>query len=76
MHKYPSEDTITNGIGMMMTIMITITKHLIIGVLCNANYHFNNALNLPLPWDFYAGLNVRFYSWNSPKEYKGSHNSG
>ena len=50
--------------------------HSIIGFLGNANYHFNNVLNIPSPWDFYAGLNVGFYSWNSPKGYKGSHTSG
>ena len=49
-------------------------NHSIIGFLGNANYHFNNVLNIPSPWDFYAGLNIGFYHWNSPKGYK-SHNS-
>ena len=51
-------------------------KHSVIGILGNANYHFNNVLNIPSPWDFYAGLNVGFYTWNSPEGYKGSHTSG
>lgn len=51
-------------------------RHSIIGFSGNANYHFNRVLNIPSPWDFYAGLNVGFYSWNSPKEYHGSHTSG
>lgn len=51
-------------------------NHSIIGFLGNANYHFNNVLNIPSPWDFYAGLNLGFYNWSSPNEYDGSHNSG
>ena len=51
-------------------------RHSIIGFLGNANYHFNNVLSIPSPWDFYAGLNLGFYSWNSPNDYEGSHNSG
>ena len=50
--------------------------HSIIGVLGNANYHFNTVLNIPSNWDFYAGLNLGFYSWNSPNDYDGSHTSG
>ena len=51
-------------------------RHSIIGFLGNANYHFNNVLNIPSPWDFYAGLNLGFYNWSSPKDYEGSHTSG
>ncbi len=50
--------------------------HSVIGFLGNANYHFNNVLHIRSPWDFYAGLNLGFYSWNSPKDYDGSHTSG
>lgn len=50
--------------------------HSIIGFSGNANYHFNNVLNIPSPWDVYAGLNLGFYSWSSPKNYGGSHSSG
>ncbi len=51
-------------------------NHSITGISGNANYHFNNVLNISSPWDFYAGLNLGFYSWNSPSGYKGAHNSG
>jgi hypothetical protein len=51
-------------------------KHSVIGFLGNANYHFNTILNIPSNWDFYAGLNIGFYSWNSPNDYEGSHTSG
>ena len=51
-------------------------RHSIFGVLGNANYHFNTILNIPSNWDFYAGLNLGFYSWSSPNGYDGSHNSG
>jgi outer membrane immunogenic protein len=50
--------------------------HSIIGILGNANYHFNTILDIPSPWDFYAGLNLGFYSWSSPNDYEGSHTSG
>jgi hypothetical protein len=50
--------------------------HSIIGILGNANYHFNTVLDIPSPWDFYAGLNLGFYSWSSPNNYEGSQTSG
>lgn len=51
-------------------------RHSVIGIQGNANYHFNTVLNIPSNWDFYAGLNLGFYSWNSPNDYEGSHTSG
>lgn len=51
-------------------------RHSVIGFLGNANYHFNTVLNIPSNWDFYAGLNLGFYSWNSPNDYEGTHTSG
>ena len=51
-------------------------SHSIIGISGNGNYHFNRVLNIPEPWDFYAGLNLGFYVWNSPSGYAGSHSSG
>ena len=50
--------------------------HSIIGISGNGNFHFNNVLNIPRNWDFYAGLNLGFYIWDSPNDYEGSHNSG
>ena len=50
--------------------------HSIIGFAGNANYHFNRVLSIPSPWDFYAGINVGFYSWRSPDGYHGTHTSG
>ncbi len=51
-------------------------NHSVIGFQGNANYHFNRILEIPNPWDFYAGLHLGFYSWNSPRDYEGSHTSG
>lgn len=48
----------------------------VIGISGNGNYHFNRVLNIPSNWDFYAGLNLGFYVWNSPQDYHGSHSSG
>jgi outer membrane immunogenic protein len=51
-------------------------KHSVIGFSGNANYHFNRVLKIPKDYDFYAGLNLGFYSWSSPNDYIGTHNSG
>jgi len=51
-------------------------NHSLIGFSGNGNYHFNRILNIPSAWDFYAGLNIGFYIWNSPNDYDGSHSSG
>jgi len=50
--------------------------HNVLGFTGNANYHFNTILNIPQNWDFYAGLNLGFYVWNSPDDYDGDHVSG
>lgn len=50
--------------------------HSIIGIAGNGNYHFNNVLDIPSNWDFYAGLSIGFFIWNSPNDYDGSHSSG
>ena len=51
-------------------------RHNIMGFSGNANYHFNSLLHIPTNWDFYAGANLGFYSWNSPKNYDGNRTSG
>jgi outer membrane immunogenic protein len=50
--------------------------HNVWGISGNVNYHFNTVLEIPRNWDFYAGLNVGFYDWNSPRGYHGDHTSG
>jgi outer membrane immunogenic protein len=50
--------------------------HSIVGISGNVNYHFNTVLNIPRNWDFYAGLNVGYYYWNSPNDYDGDYHSG
>jgi outer membrane immunogenic protein len=51
-------------------------NHSVIGISGNANYHFNTILRIPTNWDFYAGLNIGFYIWNSPNDYPGTNSSG
>ena len=51
-------------------------RHNITGISGNANYHFNNALEISKKWDLYAGLNLGFYVWTSPDNYGGNNNSG
>ncbi len=48
----------------------------VVGISGNANYHFNRILNIPSPWDFYAGLNVGYLIWNYDNQYTGAHASG
>jgi len=51
-------------------------NHSVIGLSANGNYHFNSLLDIPSNWDFYAGLNLGFYIWNSSDDYPGSNTSG
>lgn len=50
--------------------------HSVLGIAANGNYHFNTLLDIPRDWDFYAGLNLGFYVWNSDDDYPGDHTSG
>jgi outer membrane immunogenic protein len=50
--------------------------HSIFGMSGNGNYHFNSLLNIPREWDFYAGLNLGFYFWDSDDDYPGAESSG
>ena len=51
-------------------------KHNIAGLAMNGNYHFNRIMNIRPDWDFYAGLNIGFFFWNSPEPYNGPYTSG
>ena len=42
----------------------------------NANLHFNRLLNIQNRWDFYAGLNLGFYAWETPSDYPNNGHSG
>lgn len=50
-------------------------NHSITGISGNANYHFNRILEIDNNWDLYAGVNLGFYIWSSPDEYRGNHSS-
>ena len=51
-------------------------SHQVIGLLVNGNYHFNTLLEIPDPWDVYAGLNIGYYSWSSAGNYPGNSSAG
>lgn len=51
-------------------------NYTVFGFLGNGNYHFNTVMDIPSNWDFYAGLNLGFYSWSTPEGYHGNHSSG
>ncbi len=42
----------------------------------NGNYHFNRLLNLPSPWDLYAGLTLGYYFWSDTKSSSGVYYEG
>jgi len=54
----------------------TYYRHSIYSLSVNANYHFNDLFDIPPIWDFYGGLNLGYYAWNSPSTYKGDGESG
>jgi outer membrane immunogenic protein len=52
-------------------------NHSVMGASFNGNYHFNTLLDMPSEeWDLYAGLNVGFLYFSSPKDYPGGLRSG
>lgn len=51
-------------------------RHNIIGIAGNGNYHFNTVLDIPREWDFYAGLTLGIYIWNSSAGYEGDEGTG
>lgn len=48
----------------------------ILGFSFNGNYHFNSLMKIPNSFDFYAGLNLGFFVWNTDDGYGGSGASG
>jgi hypothetical protein len=48
----------------------------ITSICANANYHFDEILDMPKKWDIYAGLNIGYIIWNTPNNYIGSYSSG
>ena len=46
-------------------------KNNIFGIQANGNYHFNEVLNIPSEWDFYAGANLNYYNWSKASGYVG-----
>jgi outer membrane immunogenic protein len=48
----------------------------VFGITMNGNYHFNTVLEIPKKWDFYAGVNIGYYSWAVPSDYPGKNSSG
>jgi outer membrane immunogenic protein len=53
----------------------------ILGLQANGNYHFNEVLDIPSEWDFYAGANLSYFNWSSKyngnkQTYDGADNFG
>ncbi len=49
------EDITVGGEGVL------VLNPFVFGARVHANYHFNTLLEIPIEWDFYAGLNLGFY---------------
>ena len=47
-------------------------KHTITGINARGSYHFNELLNAPSDWDFYAGASLGYYIWNTKYDGSGS----
>lgn len=47
-------------------------KHTIIGLNARGSYHFNELLEVPSEWDFYAGASLGYYIWNTKYDGPGS----
>lgn len=46
-----------------------------IGIAAVGNYHFNQILELPSPWDVYAGISLGFYNWSSSNNQKSNNDN-
>lgn len=44
-------------------------KMTILGIQGNANYHFDQLLDLPSKWNVYSGLSANYFSWSYKDEY-------
>lgn len=42
----------------------------------NGNYHFNSLIGIPKKFDFYAGVNITYFAWNSDYTYKSDNGNG
>lgn len=51
-------------------------KYSAIGVGVYGNYHFNKILNIPDPWDVYAGATLGYYNLKVDNDYPGAFDSG
>ncbi|MCC6185586.1 MAG: hypothetical protein IT256_00385 [Chitinophagaceae bacterium] len=47
-------------------------KFTIIGIGANANYHFNDVLELPEKMDLYAGVTLGYFIYSTPSGYPGA----
>jgi hypothetical protein len=47
-------------------------KHNIFGANLRGSYHFNELLNVPDEWDFFAGASLGYFFWNTSYEGSGS----
>ena len=47
-------------------------KHTIVGLNARGSYHFNEIINAPDEWDFYGGVSLGYYIWNTKYDGPGS----
>jgi hypothetical protein len=47
-------------------------KHTITGLNARGSYHFNELLNAPDEWDFYAGASLGYFIWNTKYDESGT----
>ncbi len=68
-YEHPVADNVTVGgrlsFQSKLETHIYKWKHNIVGVNARGSYHFNELLNAPAEWDFYAGASMGYYLWNT-----------
>jgi hypothetical protein len=79
--EVPIADNITVGGGLSYRSRTSgFFNYSIIGLTALGNYHFNELLELPDEFDFYAGASLGYYIWNvtadDGRNYNGSEASG
>ncbi len=86
-YEHPVKENITVGGGLSYqstseTFGTEKWKHSIFGVIARGSYHFNTLLKANDSWDFYAGLGLGYYFWDtsfdgiSGLDYSGSGSGG
>lgn len=76
-YEYGFSDVVSGGVegsyrSFNETYSSTKYKYSVLGIGVFANYHFNELLAVPEPWDVYAGATLGYYKINVDNDYYGA----